>query len=209
MDRIDIYAAARSRASWTGRLPLSAMPRLCTSLTDGPGDRDALLVYACSGFTDDLGRPAMALRLDAVLPVRCDRCGHKLALPLAAERTFYFVDTQAALAAIPIDDSPEEALLGSSQFDLAGLIEDEAILQLPISPRHAACEATHAVPATSGGTEEVPWLVTRPPCKPRERVGDTAASAVPECAVIQSITAGKSAPAARIAARSITTPPET
>lgn len=140
MDRIDIYAAARSRASWTGRVPLSAMPRLCASLTDGPADRDALLAYACRGFTDDQGRPALELRLDAVLPVRCDRCGRKLALALEAERAFYFVDTQAQLAAIPIDDTPEEALLGSPQFDLAGLIEDEAILQLPISPRHADCD---------------------------------------------------------------------
>ena len=162
MDRIDIYAAARSRASWAGRLPFSAMPRLCTSLTDGPGDRDGLLDYGCRSFTDDLGRPALVLRLDAVLPVRCDRCGLKLALPLAAERTFYFVDTEAALAAIPIDDSPEEALLGSPQFDLAGLIEDETILQLPISPRHGVCvtdaEATPPVAAAA----DVPPADERP-----------------------------------------------
>ncbi len=62
-----------------------------------------------------------------------------LALRLAERREFYFVATEADLAAIAIDDAPEEALLGSTHFDLAGLIEDEAILQLPISPRHARC----------------------------------------------------------------------
>ncbi len=162
MDRIDIYAAARSRARWAGRVPLLAMPRLCTSLTDGPGDREALLDYACRGFTDDLGRPALELRLDAVLPVRCDRCGQTLALPLTAERTFYFVETQAALAAIPIDDSPEEALLGSDQFDLAGLIEDEAILQLPISPRHAKCRAAHPGPTARREAPDAPPAGERP-----------------------------------------------
>jgi len=141
MDRIDVYAAARSGAGWGGRLSLAAMPRLCASLTDGPGDRDALLAYECRGSTDAHGRPALELHLAAVLPVRCDRCGQKLALALEAQRTFYFVNSQAELAAIPIDDTPEEPLLGSPQFDLAGLIEDEAILQLPISPRHPDCVA--------------------------------------------------------------------
>jgi uncharacterized protein len=139
MDRIDVFTVARNRADWSGRLPLAAMPRLCASLMDGPGDRDGMLAYRCRGLIDAQGRPGLELRLDAILPLRCDRCAQKLALVLEAERRFYFVTTQAELAAIPIDDAPEEALLGSAQFDLAALIEDEAILQLPISPRHADC----------------------------------------------------------------------
>jgi uncharacterized protein len=151
MDRIDIYAAARSGAGWSGRLALATLPRLCASLTDGPGDRDALLTFACRGSTDAHGRPALELRLEAALPLRCDRCGQMLALPLSVQRTFYFVSTLAELAAIPVDDTPEEALLGSAQFDLAGLIEDEAILHLPISPRHADCVAvTRNAPAPPG-----------------------------------------------------------
>jgi uncharacterized protein len=153
MDRIDVFTVARNRADWSGRLPLAAMPRLCASLTDGPGDRDGMLAYRCRGAMDAHGRPALALWLQAVLPLRCDRCGNKLALALDAERSFYFVATQAELAAIPIDDSPDEALLGSPQFDLAALIEDEAILQLPISPRHADCEAA---PRAASGAAAAP-----------------------------------------------------
>ena len=150
MDRIDVFAIARNRADWEGRLPLMAMPRLCASLTDGPGDRAGALGYRCRGGVDARGRPSLTLWLDGVLPLRCDRCSQKLALALETERTFYFVATQAALAAIPIDDTPEEPLLGSGQFDLAALIEDEAILQLPISPRHADCvAAVPAAPATA------------------------------------------------------------
>jgi uncharacterized protein len=151
MDRIDIYVAARSRAEWTGQLPLAALPRLCASLTDGPGDRDGAVEYRCRGGTDTHGRPSLQLWLEAVLPLRCDRCGKKLALMLAGERIFYFVDTQAELAAIPIDDTPDEALLGSTQFDLAALVEDEAILQLPISPRHADCVGVTRAAARSPG----------------------------------------------------------
>lgn len=156
MDRIDVYTAARSGATWRGRMALSAMPRLCASLTDGPGDRAALLEFACRGLTDDQGRPALELQLDATLPLRCDRCSGKLALALEAYRIFYFVGTQAELAAIPIDDAPEEALLGSTQFDLAGLIEDEVILQLPISPRHADCVSVVGQSAAPPGFAAMP-----------------------------------------------------
>ena len=50
--------------------------------------------------------------------------------------------------------------------------------------------------------------VTREPWSPPLRLADTVVSGAPSCAVIQFMTAGKSAPAARIAARSMTTPPE-
>jgi uncharacterized protein len=40
-----------------------------------------------------------------------------------------------------VDESEDEPLLGSERFDLYELLEDEAILALPISPRHADCAA--------------------------------------------------------------------
>jgi len=197
MDRIDIYAAARSGARWSGRLALSAMPRLSSSLTDGPGDRDVLMSYECRGSTDTHGRPALDLRLAAVLPLRCDRCGQKLALVLEAQRTFYFVNSQAELAAIPIDDTPEEALLGSPQFDLAGLIEDESILLLPISPRHADCVALARDANMPPGIVDAPESAGRPPqpfaglAALREQLRGPAPSLTPE----KSPAGGRLAPA--------------
>jgi uncharacterized protein len=132
---LDVYAAAHSGARREGEIALARLPRLATSLarTDG-----ALRWRTVSG-TDGLGRPALQLRLDATLPLRCDRCERELDFELAVEREFYFVASEAELAAIEVDDAPEEPLLGSAHFDLGALIEDEAILQLPLSPRHAGC----------------------------------------------------------------------
>jgi uncharacterized protein len=144
MQTIDVYALARTAGRLAGEMPLARLRRLATSLTSP----DGVLRYACAGAIDALGRPGLNLHLQALLPVRCDRCGRPLAFALDVERHFFFVATEAELAAIPIDDAPQEALLGSVHFDLAGLIEDEAILQLPISPRHDDCVAPHA---TAGG----------------------------------------------------------
>jgi uncharacterized protein len=89
----------------------------------------------------------MELWLQAQLPLRCDRCAQELVFALSVRRSFYFVASEEQLAATEIDDAPEEALLGSAHFDLAGLIEDEAILQLPISPRHECCTPAVVVDA--------------------------------------------------------------
>jgi len=141
MNTIDVYEASRSGAQWQGSVPLAELTRLATSLAPDPAGRATTLYYACHCGPDALGRPALQLRLEAVLPLPCDRCGEVLHFTLAAGSLFYFVDTEEQLAAVPIDDSPDEALLGSAHFDLAELIEDEAILQLPISPRHGRCPA--------------------------------------------------------------------
>jgi len=135
MQPVDVYQMARSGARLAGALALARLPRLGASLLRHDGE----LAYLCVGLHDDRDRPALHLALQARLALRCDRCGRELEFGLDVERRFYFVASEPELAAIEIDDAPEEALLGSARFDLAGLIEDEAILQLPLSPRHAHC----------------------------------------------------------------------
>jgi uncharacterized protein len=63
-------------------------------------------------------------------------------LPVSLQSSFFFVQTEAELARIPVDDTDDEPLLGSRRFDLDELVEDELILALPISPRHADCRST-------------------------------------------------------------------
>ncbi len=135
MNTVDVFQLARLGSSLQGSIAIADMPRLAGTLVHSRG----VLRYECAGQIDELGRPSLELRIDAVLPVRCDRCGEELDLTLQAHKRFFFVRTESELTGIPIDDAPEEALLGSSRFDLQALIEDEAILQLPISPRHELC----------------------------------------------------------------------
>lgn len=167
MKTIDVFAAARAAAVREGRIPLAKLPRLAASLVGGRAAIGDGIAFHCAALIDGHGRPALHLTIEAVLPLRCDRCGQAIDWPLAAERDFYFVATEAELAALAIDTSDEEALLGSANFDLAGLIEDEAILQLPISPRHAHCSlagiGTPARTGTGAGAEDGEQDRTRRP----------------------------------------------
>jgi uncharacterized protein len=142
---IDVFTMARADAQSTGEVELRKLPRLRASLLRDEGK----LRYRAQLGMDAHGRPAMRLHLEARLALACDRCGGETEYGLNVEREFFFVRTEDELAAQPIDDAPEEALLGSAHFDLGALIEDEAILQLPMSPRHEHCPGKEDAPAPS------------------------------------------------------------
>lgn len=150
MELLDVYTLARQGGVREGCLAVAQLPRLAAGLLRSEGT----LRFRALGLHDALARPALRLRVEGSVPLRCDRCGGELQLALAGEREFFFVQTQRELASLPVDDAPEEPLLGSTHFDLAGLVEDEAILMLPLSPRHPDCGAALAAPAAADAPGE-------------------------------------------------------
>lgn len=172
---VDVYELARTATGRAGELPLARLPRLGASLVRLEG----MLAYDCQGLVDGLGRPALRLHLRAPLVLRCDRCSGELQYDLDVHRVFYFVDSEAALAAAEIDDAPEEALLGSDRFDLAGLIEDEAILQLPLSPRHERCARQLMEGRPAAAVRPNPFAVLQSLRAPPEGVVESSATPPP------------------------------
>jgi uncharacterized protein len=147
---IDVLELSRTGGRIEGRLPIADMTRLRNELRDESGAID----YRLDARTDSDGRPAAILTLKGKLAMTCDRCGEPVEIPADRRTAFYFVRDEAELDAVPVsvEDEPEP-LLGSEQFDLAALVEDEAILAVPLSPRHAECPANGvtADAAVSGG----------------------------------------------------------
>ena len=96
--------------------------------------------YRLDGFIDVQDRPAARLHLRANLPILCDRCAQALDMPIDETATFYFVHDESELDASPVvADDEAEPLLGSDRFELDALMEDQTILCIPVSPRHARC----------------------------------------------------------------------
>lgn len=161
----DVWDLSRRRASVEGELALDDAPRLAAQLTDRVG----ALRYRFSGLVDDLGRPAAILAVQGELRARCDRCGSPVAVPVDEQARFFFVNDEAELGRLPIDESPDEPLLGSHRFDLAALVEDQAMLALPISPRHDRCASAPPAAAErgAGGETHRPFEALADLTKPR------------------------------------------
>jgi uncharacterized protein len=133
---VDVFELARTRGDVAGELPIRSADRLAPMLARTEG----VLHYRAEFALDDRGRPAARLVWSATLAAKCDRCGAPVELDIGADARFYFVRTEEELNALPIEpEEVEEPLLGSRSFDLDALVEDEAILSLPLAPRHARC----------------------------------------------------------------------
>ena len=78
------------------------------------------------------------LRVDATLPMLCQRCLEQVDIPLSVDRSFRFVADEAAAAAQD-DDVEEDLLVLAAEFDLQQLVEDEMLLALPLIARHDVC----------------------------------------------------------------------
>jgi uncharacterized protein len=133
---IDIHELARRNGVIEGRVPFEAATRLRIALRSGAG----AIEFRLQGLIDERGRTAARLRVQADLPLTCDRCGQALVMPLRHEAAFYFLRSEGELSALPVSaDDEAEPLLGSDSFAVATLVEDETILSIPVSPRHTEC----------------------------------------------------------------------
>lgn len=132
---VDTFELARSRMQLDGEVEVQRLPRLAESLTSA----DGALRYRIDGLIDDGGHPGADLHLAGRLQLACQRCNNALEFALDRTTRFRFVAREEELNALPIEDDEVDAVVGSRTLNLYDWIEEEAILSLPLVPRHADC----------------------------------------------------------------------
>ncbi len=137
--RLDVRAFADSGETLSGTLALRSLDRLGELLH---GEAAGEVRWQASGeIRQRLGAPEevwLDLRIDADVPMECQRCLDTVAIPVEIDRPFLFAADEKAAAELDAE-SDEDVLVLSRAFDLVGLIEDEVLLALPIVPRHETC----------------------------------------------------------------------
>jgi len=138
--RLDVAAFAQARETLEGRDPLHHYARLAhdlsVPLTDGTITWQAQGEYRSAA--DGGVRPALHLRVQADLPLTCQRCMTAVVTPLRIDRHLVFVTGEAVAAALD-DGSEDDVLELTAALDLHALIEDELLMALPLVPRHERC----------------------------------------------------------------------
>lgn len=141
--RLDVKALAQSGQEISGTDSLSNYGRLAQDLRGQSPD----LTFKWTARGDErLGASGkqeswLRLSLAAVLPLVCQRCLGPVDVPVSPERLFRFVASEAE-ALEQDDDCDEDLLVFSREFNLAELIEDELVLEVPLIPRHEVCPVT-------------------------------------------------------------------
>ena len=134
---IDSFELARSGRRIKGEVAIARLPRLAEFVTTAQGD----LRYEIDGLIDDEGHPAADLHLNGRLRLICQRCNAALEFELNRTTRFRFVATEEELNSLPIEDDEIDAIMGSRNMSIHEWVEDEAILSLPLVPRHDECSA--------------------------------------------------------------------
>jgi len=148
---LDAWKMVATRRGVEGRLPLSALTRLEGSLLDTEGD----VRFALDFDRDQFQVPYVELRIDAELPLECQRSMERFLFPVKIVQRLGLIRDEADEAALPPGYEP---LLVPDDGELrtAELVEDELILAVPVVPVKPGSEAVERDwPATQSEQDEI------------------------------------------------------
>jgi uncharacterized protein len=129
---IDGLQFARGRDAVSGSIGLDDLPRLAAMGCDA-----ATLAYVVRGGEGRGGRPSLTIEISGSARLVCQRCLGPLEFELVAQTELELAEAQAEIDAA---DDDVDRVLATKAMDIAALVEDEAILALPMVPLHERCE---------------------------------------------------------------------
>jgi uncharacterized protein len=128
-EQLDAWRMVAARRVFDGVLPLSAMRRLRDSLVDAEGNVHVEIEFD----TDNLRVPYMELRIEAQLPLECQRSLQRFLHPVRIVQRLGLIRDEADEEALP--EGYEALLVGDDGLlRPAELVEDELILAVPVVP---------------------------------------------------------------------------
>ncbi len=137
-DRVDPWRLAEQGQALSGRMPLHALPRLAVLLQDAGHE----VAYTVRFGRDWDRRSTVNLKVQARLVLECQRCLDNMTLEVDTETPMALVNGPLEAEQLPNELDP--LMLAPEEYlDIAALIEDELLLAIPASPRHAHDDCAH------------------------------------------------------------------
>jgi uncharacterized protein len=128
---IDGLQFARAALERRGVVGMERLPRLVQLQCSTEG-----LEYHVRGGRADNGKPCLRLSVIGSLQLLCQRCLDPIRVPIAIDAELRLAESAREIAEAEDDI---DRVLASPRMEIAGLVEDEVILALPMAPRHENC----------------------------------------------------------------------
>lgn len=158
----DPFDFCRRKEERAGTIAIAELSRLAKE----SADRAGALEWRLSGGTSRLGQPQLTLSVKGLVKLTCQRCLTPFEYEIDSEARLVLAKDEAEADEIQamLNDDSVEAIVGSGEMDIVALVEDEALLSLPLSPRHEVCPDTSL--AERQNKKESPFAVLRSLKKP-------------------------------------------
>lgn len=134
---IDAFEFSRQGESRAGEFAVADLPRLAAEAVTPAG----AIRWSLVGGRHAQGYPQLTLKVSGSVSLMCQRCLAPFEFGIDAETVLVLAQDEAGADELEaaLDDDELEVIAGSRQFNVADLVEDEALLALPVSPRHDVC----------------------------------------------------------------------
>ncbi len=134
---IDAFEFCRVKDRCEGETAVADLPRLAQESVDQFGS----LRWSLQGGSSSQGHPQLTMDVSGAVRLTCQRCLRPFDFGIQSESVLILAQDEASadeLDALLVDEEVE-VIVGSRICNFLDLIEDEALLALPLSPRHEVC----------------------------------------------------------------------
>ncbi|MEM7364250.1 MAG: YceD family protein [Pseudomonadota bacterium] len=129
---VEYRRLARDGEAMSGTIPVARLGRLADQLLSADQQVEVEL-----GFYLRRQRPSVRGRASVTVELTCQRCLEPMALTLDVRIDAMIVGTEDALASL---EAHEDGIVcEDKRISIADLIEDDLLIDLPMSPRHEQC----------------------------------------------------------------------
>ena len=131
---IDPFGFCKNSESIGGHTPVSELERLASVCADRSGE----LIWKVSGSLDNHQRPCLLLKVAGSVNLVCQRCLDSLVYELDSTTTVMVAKTEEEADEIEEsleDEEAVEVIVSDGKVEVMDLVEDEALLALPLSAR--------------------------------------------------------------------------
>jgi uncharacterized protein len=134
---VDAFQFSRLKERREGELAVADFARLTEELAEPSGT----IHWILQGGVDAVGHPQLTLSVTATVRLMCQRCLSAFAFDVASESMLVLAKDDAAADEIEatLADDSIDVIVGSKTMNVLELIEDEMLLAIPLSPKHAVC----------------------------------------------------------------------
>ncbi len=130
---VDNLEFARRGALLQGEVAVAELERLRDFLLSSQG----VIKYTLSGETGAKGEPLLECGIEGGLVLQCQRCLEALEYPLHIVSMLKVVEGATQFDDAGDEDEGVDSIPASPEMDVLALIEEEILLNLPMSPLHA------------------------------------------------------------------------
>jgi uncharacterized protein len=134
---IDAFEFCRLKERLDGEAAVADLKRLAADCVNP----NTSVRWTLQGGTDALGHPQLTLSAAGTVQLMCQRCMSPFEFAFATESILLLASSEEEADQIEetIADDSIDVIVGSRTMKVMELVEDEALLALPLSPKHEVC----------------------------------------------------------------------